>query len=144
MSRTSAPSGLLYGPLQLNLLLIYLGVFEFMEEEAAILLAAVGIGDGISPLIGKRHGRHVYHVPFSNKKTMEGSLVGVFLGTVAGCYLFPYVLGIPVRPLRVVLALSGIAAVVEGTSPGNMDNIMIPLVLHFSIERVDHLLADLA
>jgi dolichol kinase len=124
--------------------MVYLGIFQFMEEEAAILMAAAGIGDGIAPLIGKQYGRHFYHVPFSTKKTMEGSLVGVFLGTVAGCYLYPYWLGMDFRPLRIVLALSGIAAVVEGTSPGNMDNIMIPLVMHFSIDRVDNWLVELA
>lgn len=138
MSRTSAPSGLLFGPLQLNLLLIWLGLNNFMSEKAAILLGAVGIGDGIAPLIGNRHGRHVYRMPFCNSKTMEGSVCGVFLGTIAGCYLYPYLLGqLPPRPLRIVLALGGIAAVIEGTSPANMDNIMVPLLMHFSIERID-------
>ena len=136
MSRTSAPSGLLFGPLFLTLVMIWLGLTEFMTEEAAILLAAVGIGDGIAPLIGVRYGRHHYRMPFSNTKTMEGSVCGVFLGTVAGCYLYPYLLGIELRPLRTVLAFGGIAAVVEGTSPGNMDNLVIPLVMHFSIDIV--------
>lgn len=138
MSRTSAPSGLLFGPLQLALLMVWLGLFEFMSEEAAILLAAVGIGDGIAPLIGNRYGRHDYRMPFSNNKTMEGSVCGVFLGTVLGCYLNSYLLGMDEwRPLRIVLAFGGIAACVEGTSPANFDNIMVPLVMHFSIERID-------
>lgn len=70
--------GLLFGPLQLSLLMVWLGLTKFMTEEAAILLAAVGIGDGIAPLIGNRYGRHVYRMPFSNNKTMEGSVCGVF------------------------------------------------------------------
>lgn len=142
MSRTGAPSGLLFGPLQLSLLMVYLGLTKFMSEESAILLAAVGIGDGVAPLIGNRHGRHVYRMPFSNSKTMEGSVCGVFLGTVAGCYLYPYFLGLEWRPLRIVLALGGIAAVVEGTSPANMDNIVVPIVMHFSIERVGEWLVE--
>ena len=143
MSRTSAPSGLLFGPLQLTLLMVWLGLTKFMTEEAAILLAAVGIGDGIAPLIGARHGRHVYRMPFSNNKTMEGSVCGVFLGTVAGCYLYPYLLGMDEwRPLRIVLAFGGIAAFIEGTSPANVDNIMVPLVMHFSIDRINEWLVE--
>lgn len=138
MSRTSAPSGLLFGPLQLTLLMVWLGLTKFMKEESAILLAGVGIGDGIAPLIGNRYGRHVYRMPFCNSKTMEGSVCGVFLGTVAGCYLYPYLLGMNgLRPLRIVLAFGGIAAVIEGSSPANMDNIVVPAIMYFSIERID-------
>ena len=110
---------------------------EFMSEEAAILLAAVGIGDGIAPMIGSRYGRHVYRMPFSNSKTMEGSVCGVFLGTIAAYYLFTYLLGMDEwRPLRIVLAFGGIAAVVEGTSPANMDNIMVPLLCTFRLNEL--------
>ncbi len=144
MSRTSSPSGLLFGPLQLTILMVWLGLTKFKSEEAAILLAAVGIGDGIAPLIGNRYGRHVYRMPFSNNKTMEGSVCGVFLGTIAGYYLYSYFLGMMEewRPLRIVLAFGGIAAVVEGTSPGNMDNILVPVIMHFSMERIDEWLVE--
>jgi len=144
MSRTSSPSGLLFGPLQLTILMVWLGLTKFKSEEAAILLAAAGIGDGVAPLIGNRYGRHVYRMPFSNNKTMEGSVCGVFLGTIAGYYLYSYFLGMMEewRPLRIVLAFGGIAAVVEGTSPGNMDNILVPVIMHFSMERIDEWLVE--
>lgn len=139
MSRTGSPVGLLFGPLQLTLLMVYLGLFCFKEEEekAAILLAAVGIGDGIAPLIGVSYGRHVYRMPFCDSKTMEGSVCGVFLGTVAGCYLYPWLLSQEWRPLRIVLAIGGMAAAIEGSSPGNLDNILVPVILHFSMDRID-------
>jgi dolichol kinase len=137
MSRTSSPWDLIYGPLQLTILMVWLGLTQFMQPEAAILLAAVGIGDGLAPLIGRRYGRHLYCMPMAKPKSMEGSVCGVFLGTIAGCYLYPYLLGMDWFPLRIVLAYGGIAAVVEGVSPSNLDNILVPLVLYFSIDKVD-------
>lgn len=110
-----------------------------MTVESAII-AAVSFGDGLAPLIGSRWGRHLYSVPFSKLKTMEGSVVGVFLGTVFGCYFFLWMMGIPLLPLRMILAYAGIAAVVEGTAPGNLDNVVTAAVLHFSIERVQVLM----
>lgn len=142
MSRSSSPSELLYGPLQFTFLMVWLGLYEFMTEEAVVIMAAVGIGDGIAPLIGQRYGRHRYCMPLGNVKTVEGSVCGVFLGTVFGCYLYPYVVGFPILPLRIILTFGGMAAVVEGTSPGNFDNVMVPLVFHFSIEKVKALLTS--
>lgn len=132
-----SPSRLLLGPLQLVLLMVWLGLFRFLHPEAVLLLSAVGLGDGLAPLIGMRYGRHVYRMPFARPKTMEGSVCGVFLGTIAGCYLYSYLLGMEWFPLRFVLAYGGIAAVAEGTSPGHVDNMFVPLVLHFSMDHVD-------
>jgi phytol kinase len=135
LSLSSSPTELLLGPLILAGVFLWLTLHQFMTEEAAIV-AAVSFGDGLAPVIGSRWGRHIYSVPFSKLKTMEGSVVGVFLGTVFGCYFFLYMMGIPFLPLRMILAYAGIAAVAEGTSPGNLDNLVTSLVLHFSIERV--------
>lgn len=137
LSRSSSPSELLFGPLQLCSLMIYLGLYQFMEQEAAVLAAAIGVGDGLAPMIGELYGRHVYHMPLSNKKTMEGSIVGVFLGTVAACYLYLYMMGITIPPLRMVLVYGIMAAVVEGSSPGNFDNISTAVVMHFSMDKVN-------
>ena len=137
MSRSGSPGELMYGPLQLNLLLVYLGLCHFMESDSALVMAAVGIGDSIAPWIGSRFGRHVYQMPwFGPSKTIEGSLCGVFLGTVLGCYLNLWSLGLPLLPLRILLAYAGIAAVAEATSPSRMDNIVVPLVLVLSMDRV--------
>ena len=136
LSRSSSPSELLFGPLQLCIVLVWLGLTQFMQEESAIVVAALGVGDGISPWIGTHYGRHVYRMPFSMPKTMEGSVCGVFLGTIGGTYTYLYLLDMPFLPLRIILAVSAIAAVVEGTTPANMDNLMMPLILHLSIDRV--------
>jgi dolichol kinase len=132
----SSPSELLFGPLQMALLMVWLGMARFGTDEAALVAAAVGIGDGLAPLVGESFGRHVYHMPLASRKTMEGSVVGVFLGTVVASYVYLYLLGVPGLPLRMVLMYGGIAAVVEGTSPGHMDNLTVALALHFSMDHI--------
>jgi dolichol kinase len=136
----STPSEVLFGPLQMTAIMIWIGLTRFGMAEAALLAAAVGVGDGLAPLTGNTLGRHVYSLPWANRKTIEGSLVGVFLGTIGACYLYMYCLGIPWLSLHTMLAYGGIAAVVEGTAPSNMDNLMVGLALHFSMERVLELL----
>mmetsp|Transcript_19448 Transcript_19448/g.48018 ORF Transcript_19448/g.48018 Transcript_19448/m.48018 type:complete len:82 (-) Transcript_19448:368-613(-) len=79
-------------------------------------------------------------MPLGQSKTMEGSIVGVFLGTIMGCYFYSYMMGMQLLPLRIILAYSAIAAVAEATSPANMDNLVVPIVLHFSAERVQLLI----
>lgn len=137
LSRSSSPSELLGGPVQWAGVLVLLGLYRFMTEEAAIVMAAMGIGDALAPLAGSLYGRHVYQMPLAPPKTMEGSVCGVFLGTCLASYGFVYGLGIvPLVPLRLVLIYAGIAAIVEGTTPGHVDNLSVPVVLHLSMERV--------
>jgi dolichol kinase len=139
MSLSGSPADLLLGPLLLTGVFVWLTLTQFMTEQAAII-AAVSFGDGCAPLVGSLYGRHFYSTPVSRVKTIEGSVVGVFLGTVTACYFNLYAMGLPPLPLRMILAYGGIAAVAEGTAPGNLDNLVTPLVLHFSIERVKELL----
>jgi len=100
-SRSSSPSELLFGPLQCALVMVWLGLYRFMDKESAVIAAAVGVGDGLlAPIIGKLYGRHRYQMPLSGSKTMEGTVVGVFLGTVSGCYMYLSLMSIPLLPLR--------------------------------------------
>ena len=136
LSRSSTPSELLFGPLQLCCVMCWLSLYHFMTQEAAILAAEVGIGDGLAPLIGTQYGRHTYCMPLSNRKTMEGSVVGVFLGTVAACYVFMTAMGLEIPPLRCVLVYGILAAMVEGSSPGNFDNVSVAIVMHLSMDEI--------
>ena len=120
--------------------MVWLGLYKFMTVEAAIIIAAVGVGDGVAPLIGSRYGRHMFQLPWTSLKTMEGTVVGVFLGTIAGMYTYMFMMGIPFIPLRMVLAYAAIGGVAEATSLSSFDNIVIPVVLHLSIDRVPELL----
>lgn len=136
VSRSSSPSELLFGPLHFALILVWLGLSYFQTQEAAIICAAIGIGDALAPLLGNKFGRHYYQVPLSARKTMEGSLCGVFFGTVCGSYLFLYILGLPLLPLRIVLVYGFLAAVLEGTALKGLDNLVVAIVLHLSMDKV--------
>ena len=136
ISLSSSPSDLLFGPAWSAAVMFWIGQYMFLTDEAAVI-AAVSLGDAIAPLFGSHYGRHIFHMPLGKPKTVEGSVAGVFLGTVSGCYFYLHMMGIPALPLRIVLSYAGLAAVTEATSPGNLDNIVVPLILHFSR---DHLL----
>lgn len=141
--RSSMPSDLLFGPTQFSIVMIYVGLYQFMTIEGIVIISSIGIGDSIAPIIGKWFARHFYTInPLGSTKTMEGSIFGVFLGTVTSIYVFLYILRIPLLPLRIILSYSAIAAMVEATSPSNMDNLLIPLVIHFSMDRVQQWLPE--
>lgn len=138
---SQSPSDLLFGPLQLAAIMVWLGWTHFMTQEAVIIAAALASDGCLAPMVGALFGRHVYQLPLTGTtKTMEGSVVGIFLGTVSGCYMYFYMTGIPCLPLRMVLAYGAIAAVVEGTSIQGLDNLSIAMALHFSMPRVQALL----
>lgn len=137
MSRSGDPLELLVGPLQFVLVMMWLGLFQFMTLEAAIVMAALGIGDGIAPLVGKTWGKHVYQVPGgTTPRTIEGSIGGVFCGTVIGCYVYPPLLGFGMLPWRLVVAFAAIATIGEGTAPWSSDNVVVPVLLHFSMNSL--------
>ena len=117
-----------------------LSFLTLVKAEGAIMAAAC-LGDSIAPVIGSNYGRHIFHMPMSKAKTLEGCLC-VFLGTVCGCYFYLYTTGMALLPLRMILAYAGIAAVAEGTAPANLDNLVIAMVLHFSMEKVETLLPE--
>jgi hypothetical protein len=138
-SRSGAlPSELLLGPLQWMVCLIYLGLYQFMTWQACVTAAAIFGGDGCwAPWLGQAYGRHVYQMPLSRPKTMEGTTVGVFLGTVVGSYGLLLWLALPDwPPLRVMLVYGALAAVAEGTAPGHWDNLFVGLVLQATLDRV--------
>lgn len=134
LSRSSSPSELLFGPLQCAAVLVWTSWNLFGQDESAVLAASLAVTDGLAPMIGKLYGTHVYHHPTKRK---EGTIVGVFLGTVLYSYLYQWWMGFELLPLRIVLVYGGIAAVV-GTLFKGMDNLTVPIALHLLIPRVQH------
>lgn len=139
LSKSSSPTELLFGPVQICLVCFILGLCRFMEVEAAILYSMM-IGDATAPITGQLFGRHTYNLPLCGPRTMEGSVCGVFLGTISASYFYLYVLGLDLVPLRYLLTYALVGALVEGSSPQNVDNLSVPLVFHFSMGRVETLL----
>mmetsp|Transcript_17076 Transcript_17076/g.24155 ORF Transcript_17076/g.24155 Transcript_17076/m.24155 type:complete len:163 (-) Transcript_17076:470-958(-) len=140
MSRSSSPSELLYGPLQFTLLMMWVGVSKFMSTEGALIMAALGIGDGIAPVIGKYYGRIRFRLPMSTEKSLEGSIFGVFFGTIGAAYMFLHVLGLPLLSFKQIASIGLIATAAEASAPRNFDNIFLPMVIHFSIKKMPALI----
>lgn len=88
----------------------------YVREPAGIAvgLVVLGIGDGVSTLVGRR-GSH--NLPWNRKKTAEGTLA-FFAGSLAA-WIF-------IGPLSVLLA--AICALTESLDLGIDDNLLIPVV----------------
>jgi phytol kinase len=108
----------------------------FMFDElyaASIAIAAMSLGDGMAGLVGKRYGRHEY----SSGKTIEGSLA-ILVTTVACIVVITWfyfdVIGYsstsrPEMTVLFALAIGIFATLIEAASPGEIDNLVVPLVL---------------
>lgn len=143
LSNSASPSELLFGPSQFAAVLVFLGLYRFQTHQAAVVVAACGIGDAMAPIFGEWFGRHPYQMPLASQKTMEGSVCGVFMGSCSASYFFLFFLGIrPFLPLRLVMAYGAIAAMVEGSCPDYMDNLAVPVALICSMARIEQLLDD--
>jgi dolichol kinase len=55
MSRSGRPIELCQGPLLFTLVMIYCGLYQFRTDLGIYIMAALGYGDGIAPLVGKRY-----------------------------------------------------------------------------------------
>eukprot|EP00585_Thalassiosira_rotula_P000551 CAMPEP_0196163528 /NCGR_PEP_ID=MMETSP0910-20130528/48386_1 /TAXON_ID=49265 /ORGANISM="Thalassiosira rotula, Strain GSO102" /LENGTH=264 /DNA_ID=CAMNT_0041428485 /DNA_START=75 /DNA_END=867 /DNA_ORIENTATION=+ len=142
MSRTSSPSELLYGPLQMTLIMCYVGLTQFMTFTGIAIMASL-VGDGTAALVGIQYGQHKYYrmvmmggsgssLSGGGEKSVEGSVIGgMVVGTVGGMILFSYVCNVgygdvigdgkedAVGRWRMLIAYGCVAAVVEATSLRN-------------------------
>lgn len=81
------------------------------------------MGDELDPVFGKRFGKHKYHI-FSDK-TVEGSIAFFFFGFI-GALLFNLLFFGQINIL-LLIAAAVVTSVIEGFSPKDIDNILIPL-----------------
>jgi dolichol kinase len=93
---------------------LILAAYLMSSTDIAGGLVVLGIGDGLSTLVGRR-GSH--RLPWNQKKTAEGTLA-FFIGSLLA-WIF-------VGPTAVVLA--ALAAMAESLELGIDDNLVIPIV----------------
>ena len=135
MSRSGNPVELLLGPFQFTGVMTVVGLFFFRQNVGCLIMAAVGVGDGVAPIVGRRFGRNKYRSPLVPKnadvKSVEGS-IGVCVGTLLSYYVFALVVvpSEPLIPVSTVCQYALVAAMVEGLSPSNIDNIAIPVAIY--------------
>mmetsp|Transcript_28156 Transcript_28156/g.82968 ORF Transcript_28156/g.82968 Transcript_28156/m.82968 type:complete len:245 (-) Transcript_28156:1513-2247(-) len=130
MSRTGDPKELLYGPLQFTLVMNTVGTILFMEPVSCLIMGAVGVGDGVAPIIGAKCGKHRYRHGVGGTKSIEGSLA-MLAGTIGGYYFYSWALDTPVLSVPFVVLGAVVAAAVEGLSPPDADNVLIPIAMYF-------------
>lgn len=126
MTRTGDRRELLRGPLYFTLVMDLLGTVFYSTPFALTAMGFLTWGDGLAPVVGSRYGKHAYKV-FSNK-TIEGSITFFVLG-LAGAVLFNMLFGKSIN-LEFMLLCAVVATIVEGISPRDLDNILIPLTIY--------------
>ena len=123
MSRTSSPSELLFGPLQMCLIMVYVGLTKFMTHTGLIIMAAF-VGDAAAAAAGLHYGRHRYKVALGGEKSVEGS-IACALFTMIGIFCYCYMCSIDMLEWRPLLAIGITSALVEATAINNWDNVFL-------------------
>ena len=89
------------------------------------MMAYLGWGDGIAPVIGKRFGKHKYKI--LSEKSIEGSLAFLIFGFLAAVF-FNYLIFGKIGFIQILI--TGIVAMIsEAISPRDADNLIIPIVI---------------
>ncbi|MBU1157810.1 MAG: hypothetical protein KKE24_00530 [Candidatus Thermoplasmatota archaeon] len=108
----------------------------FLFEDlvaASIAIAAMSFGDGMGEFIGKRYGKRRY----LNHRTLEGS-AAVFISTFIAIIvieLFYFEMigyssgGAPDMLVLFGLSTAGLVTCLEAITPGQIDNLVIPLIV---------------
>ena len=123
MSRTSSPSELLFGPLQMTLIMVYVGLTKFMTHTGLIIMASF-VGDAAAAVVGINYGRYKFKVAFGGEKSVEGS-IGCGLFTMFGIFCYCYMCSLDMIELRPLFALGVASALVEATALKNYDNVFL-------------------
>ena len=124
MSRTGEPYELLLGPLFFTVVMDVVGLYFFKTQVGALMMGALGVGDGVAPVAGAR-GSHRYQL-LGRQKTLEGS-AACFAGCALGSMLYLHALGLPQISFSDNMLLAAVATAVEAVSPPDVDNLLMPL-----------------
>ncbi len=123
MTRTGDRGELLKGPLYFTMVMNIAGTFLLYSPASIAAMGFLGWGDGMAPVIGKKFGKHKYNV--ISEKSFEGSLAFFVFGLL-GAFFFNLIL-LGKADFEFLLICAFITTIVEGLSPKDFDNILIPL-----------------
>ena len=126
MTRTGDRRELLKGPLYFVIVATICGTLFYKSFPGIVAMATLGWGDGVAPIVGSKYGRLKYKI-FSDK-SFEGSLSMFIFGFAASLFFVWLVLPSFVNISRILL-LAFVATLVEGCSPKEVDNILIPVAV---------------
>ncbi len=147
MSRSGEPKELLKGTFYYTLIMIVLALVWWTHPLAVIAFSLLAFGDGFADIIGRNYGKTKIKVP-AGEKTLEGSLIGMFLigliltivmlffyglmGAVVynnGTVVYTYTLGTIAQWIVPLVILAFVGMIVELVCPRDIDNIIIPAVI---------------
>ncbi|BAZ24718.1 hypothetical protein NIES4073_56160 [Kalymmatonema gypsitolerans NIES-4073] len=126
MTRTGDRRELLKGPFYFVIVATICGTLLYKSFPGIVAMTTLGWGDGVAPIIGSYYGRLKYKV-FSNK-SWEGSL-SMFVFAFAASVFFVWLIIPNQLNISRILLLAFIATLVEGCSPKEVDNILIPIAV---------------
>ncbi len=108
--------------------------FFFMHWIGASAIFVLAFADGFGGWIGRKKGKHMYHVPWSKPKSIEGSL-GTFVASVFSILIAQIVFLGNIDVFIVVIGAI-LATIMEGVSPKHSDNLFIPVVLSIALYAI--------
>lgn len=138
MTRRGDPAELLRGPLLFALLMVAAGLYEMNSPVGIMCMSIAGFGDGAAPIIGKYLGKRSqvqYKNIFGCTKSLPGS-AGFLLFSFLGCYGY-YCLGqLTSFDTSRVMICCILGCIVEGLSPPEIDNLLVPLAVYLYQKKV--------
>lgn len=126
MTRTGDKRELLKGTFYFVIVGIICGTVYYKQLPGVLAMAVLGWGDGLAPIVGMKLGKMKYKV--LSEKTVEGSLA-FFAGSVLAGMFFVWLIIPEAFDLSTILIIALAATIVEGLSPKEVDNILIPLAV---------------
>lgn len=126
MTRTGDKRELLRGTLMFVIVAMVCGSIYYKQLPGVLAMAVLGWGDGLAPIVGVKYGRMKYHV--TSPKSIEGSLAFFVGALAAGLFFVRLIVPEAFDPAKIAL-IAAVATVVEGLSPREVDNVLIPVTV---------------
>ncbi|NMF65111.1 diacylglycerol/polyprenol kinase family protein [Brasilonema octagenarum] len=126
MTRTGDRRELLKGPLYFVIVATLCGTLLYKTFPGIVAMTTLGWGDGVAPIIGSKYGKLKYTI-LSNK-SWEGSISMFVFAFAASVFFVWLIIPSQLNIIRILL-LAFIATIVEGCSPKEIDNILIPVAV---------------
>ena len=123
MTRTGDKRELLKGTLDFVVVAMICGTVFYKQASGVLAMAMLGWGDGLAPIVGTRFGKMRYKLVCD--KSVEGSLAFLFGSFFAGLFFVRLIVPEAYDPAKIAI-IAVAATVIEGLSPKEVDNILIP------------------
>ena len=126
MTRTGDKRELLKGTLYFVIVAMICGSLYYKQFAGVLAMAVLGWGDGLAPIVGTRMGRMKYKV--LSEKSVEGSLAFFAGSLLASLFFVSLIVPEAYDPVKITMIVVA-ATIIEGISPKEVDNILIPVAV---------------